>query len=67
MVGQLSDWTVPVDAPAHVVASVMERVRAHAETRGAEFQHFSGTHQADVIGAQAATEWVTDQLRLWKD
>ena len=67
VVGQLSDWRIPVDAPAHLVAPVMERVRAHAETRGAEFQHFSGTHQTDMIGREAAKTWVTEQLALWQD
>ena len=67
MVGQLSDWTAPVGAPAYLVAPVMERVAAPAETRGAEVQHFRGAHQADTIGRGAAIRWLAVQLALWTD
>ena len=67
VVGQLSDWTVPVGAKAYVVAPVMERVTAPAETRSAEFQHFSEAHQTDVIGLAAAMTWLAEQFALWKD
>jgi len=65
VVGQLSDWTVPVGAPAYLVAPVMERVTVPAETRGAEFQHFSGAHHTDVIGRAAAMTWLAEQFALW--
>ena len=66
-VGQLSDWTVPLGAPAFVVAPVMEPVTAPAEMRGGAVQHFAGAHQADVIGRAAAMIWVAEQLALWED
>ena len=64
VVGQLSDWTVPL-APAFA-APVMEHVTAPAEMRGAAVQHFAGAHQADVIGCEAAQNWLAVQLALWK-
>ena len=65
-VGQLSDWTVPIGAPACVVGPVMKHVTAPAEKRGAAAQHFGGAHQTGVTGCKATVIWLAEQLVLWR-
>ena len=62
MVGQLSDWTVPVGAPAYLVAPVMERVTAPAETRGCGIPALQRSPPDRRDRSRLA-----EQFALWKD